>query len=80
MNELNEVKKGDGTPFKVFTPYWRNAEKFYLDKIPPKEKKISKCSKIKSFFDKTINEKEIFPNKNWFKKFEVIGSPVKKKH
>ena len=30
LNEINEVKKGDGTPFKVFTPYWRNAEKFYL--------------------------------------------------
>ena len=79
LNELNEVKKGDGTPFKVFTPYWRNAEKFYLDKIPPKEKKISKCSKIKSFFDKTINEKEIFPNKNWFKKFEDYWEPSEEK-
>ena len=45
VNELNEVKKGDGTPFRVFTPYWRNAEKFYLDKIHQK-RKISKCSKI----------------------------------
>ena len=79
LNELNEVKKGDGTPFKVFTPYWRNAEKFYLDKIPPKEKKISKCSKTKSFFDKTISEKEIFPNKNWFKKFEVYWEPSEEK-
>ena len=50
LNEINEVKKGDGTPFKVFTPYWRNAEKFYLDKNSTKRKKISKCKKIKSFF------------------------------
>ena len=45
LNEFSEVKKNDGTPFKVFTPFWRNAEKFYLDKIPKKEKKIKKCVK-----------------------------------
>ncbi len=25
LNEIGEVKKSDGTPFKVFTPFWRNA-------------------------------------------------------
>ena len=48
LNEIDEVKKGDGTPFKVFTPFWRNAEKYYIEKIPPKEKKIKKCLKKKS--------------------------------
>ena len=67
LNEINEVKKGDGTPFKVFTPYWRNAEKFYLEKIPPKEKKISKCKKKTSFFENTINEK-VRPN---FKSYKI---------
>ena len=28
LNEIDEVKKNDGTPFKVFTPFWR-IEKFY---------------------------------------------------
>ena len=79
LNEINEVKKGDGTPFKVFTPYWRNAEKFYLEKIPPKEKKISKCKKITSFFDNTINEKEIYPKKKWFEKFERYWEPSEEK-
>ena len=32
LNESHEIKKGDNTPFKVFTPFWRTAEKFYLDK------------------------------------------------
>ena len=32
LNEFSDIKKGDGTPFKVFTPFWRNAEKFYLIK------------------------------------------------
>ena len=30
LNEIEDIKKGDGYPFKVFTPYWRNDEKFYL--------------------------------------------------
>ena len=32
LNEAHEVIKNDGTPFKVFTPFWKTAEKFYLDK------------------------------------------------
>ncbi len=79
LNEINEIKKKDGTPFKVFTPYWRSAEKFYFDKIPSKEKKILKCKKRVCFFDKTINEKEIFPKKNWFKKFERYWEPSEEK-
>ncbi len=75
LNEFHEVKKNDGTPFKVFTPFWKNAERFYLDKIPKREKKISKCSKKVSFFKKTISEKEIYPKEKWFKKFEKCWSP-----
>ena len=75
LNEFNEVKKQDGNPFKVFTPYWRNAERFYLDKIPPKEKKVFKCKKMISYFKNTISEKEIYPKKNWYKKFEKYWRP-----
>ena len=46
LNEFNEVKKNDGSPFKVFTPFWRSAERLYLEKkIPSVEKKISKRKK-----------------------------------
>ena len=75
LNEIDEVKKGDGTPFKVFTPFWRNAEKHYLEKIPSKEKKIKKCLKKKNYFHNNINFLEILPKKNWFKNFEKIWSP-----
>tara|TARA_B100001057_G_scaffold481528_1_gene555654 strand:- start:476 stop:1873 length:1398 start_codon:yes stop_codon:yes gene_type:complete len=75
LNEFNEVKKNDGTPFKVFTPFWRNAEKFYMEKFPTREKKISKCLKKISFFKKTLDDKEIYPNKQWFKKFEKCWTP-----
>ena len=75
LNEFNEVKKIDGTPFKVFTPFWRNAEKFTLEKIPPKHKKISKCKKKISFFQNLITENKIYPKKIWYKKFEKHWSP-----
>ncbi len=75
LNEFTEIKKNDGTPFRVFTPYWRVAEKFYLEKIPSKEKKVSKCNKKISFFENTINENKIYPKDKWSKKFETEWFP-----
>ena len=45
-------KKSDGSPFKVFTPFWRAAEKYYIEKIPSKEKIIKKCKKKINYFQK----------------------------
>jgi deoxyribodipyrimidine photo-lyase len=78
LNEVNEVKKSDGTPFKVFTPFWRNAERYYIEKIPTKEKIIKKCQKRKNYFLNCIEPDEILPKKNWFKNFEKIWSPCEK--
>ena len=75
LNEFEEIKKKDGTPFRVFTPYWRYAEKFFLEKIPPKEKKISKCIKKTSFFNNIISEDKICPKKKWSNKFEKYWQP-----
>ena len=75
LNEFDQIKKIDGTPFKVFTPFWRNAEKFYSEKIPLKEKKVTKLQSKISFFKNTISENDILPQKNWFKKFEKHWSP-----
>ncbi len=74
LNEL-DVKKTDGTPFKVFTPFWRNAEKFYIEKVPSMDKKISKCKTKISFFQNNLNEDEILPSKKWYKKFENYWFP-----
>ena len=49
LNEIDVIKKSDGSPFKVFTPFWRTAEKYYIEKIPSKEKIIKKCKKNKLF-------------------------------
>ena len=75
LNENGEIKKSDGTPFKVFTPFWRNAEKYYIEKIPSMEKKINKCKKKIDYFKNTIEPEKILPNKNWFKNFEKIWFP-----
>ena len=75
LNEIEEVKKSDGTPFKVFTPFWKNAEKYYIEKIPPKKKMIKKCLRKKLFFKNCINHNEILPKNPWFKNFEKLWSP-----
>ena len=75
LNEIQEVKKGDGTPFKVFTPFWKNAEEKYLERIPSKITKIKKLNKSFSLIGKSINPKEILPKKNWYKKFEKYWDP-----
>jgi len=70
LNEFQEVTKNDGTPFKVFTPFWRNAENIYINSTPNKDYKTIKCFSSKTFFKNCINPKDILPKKNWFKKFE----------
>ena len=70
LNEYQEVTKNDGTPFKVFTPFWKNAEQKYLDTTPSKEYKMRKLRKSKLLFKKCIEPKNILPKKNWYKKFE----------
>jgi deoxyribodipyrimidine photo-lyase len=75
LNEINEVKKNDGTPFKVFTPFWRTAEKYYFEKIPTKEKIVKNCLRKKKYFQNCIDPSEILPKKNWFKNFEKTWSP-----
>tara|TARA_B100001121_G_C18695399_1_gene624825 strand:+ start:3269 stop:4690 length:1422 start_codon:yes stop_codon:yes gene_type:complete len=70
LNEFQEVTKNDGTPFKVFTPFWRVAEEIFLSSAPSKEYKIKKKKIVKSFFKNSIKPEDILPSKNWFKKFE----------
>ncbi len=75
LNENDEIKKNDGTPFKVFTPFWRTAEKYYVEKIPQKEKLIKKCKKKIDYFNNCIEPENILPKKKWFKNFEKIWFP-----
>ena len=75
LNEIDEIKKNDGTPFKVFTPFWRNAERHFIEKIPSKDKIIKKCKKKINYFKNCIEPKKILPKKNWYKNFEKIWSP-----
>ena len=75
LNEYKNVKKDDGTPFKVFTPFWRKAEKIYLERIPSSEKKVLKCEKKVSYFKNSIKAQKFFPTKEWHKKFEKLWFP-----
>jgi len=75
LNEFTEVKKDDNTPYRVFTPFWRNAEKFYIDKVPILNHKVKKKNKILKYFENEMNENEILPKKKWYQKFESEWSP-----
>ena len=70
LNEFQEITKNDGTPFKVFTPFWRNAEQVYLNQPPGKNYIVKKKIKKITIFKKCIEPIDILPKKNWYKKFE----------
>jgi deoxyribodipyrimidine photo-lyase len=75
LNESHEIKKSDNTPYKVFTPFWRVAEKLYIDKGVSKEKKIKICQKKTNFFGQSINLESILPKKKWHLNFEKFWNP-----
>ena len=54
LNEFQEVTKNDGTPFKVFTPFWRNAEQVFLDTVPQKASEIKKLKSKKTIFNSKL--------------------------
>ena len=70
LNEFQDVTKNDGTPFKVFTPFWRTAEQIYLNSVPIKNHKLKKKNSSKTFFKNCIEPKDILPKNDWYKKFE----------
>ena len=64
----SKTRKKDNTPFQVFTPFWKNEEKLYIENhqyknLPLKNNKNLKFKDFKEF-------EVILPNKKWFKKFE----------
>jgi len=73
--EFQDVTKNDGTPFKVFTPFWKNAEQRYLEKVPSKISKIKKLMKKYNLLGASINIEDILPEKNWFNKLEKYWDP-----
>jgi deoxyribodipyrimidine photo-lyase len=75
LNESDEIKKNDNTPFKVFTPFWKTAEKFYLDKGFQKTEKLKEKDKKIKFLNQTTNLEKILPKKKWPKKFESLWNP-----
>jgi deoxyribodipyrimidine photo-lyase len=78
LNEVDAVKKGDGTPYKVFTPFWKMAESIYLNQSFSKNLSI-KTLKNKATFLKDKNKiEDILPSKNWYKKFEKYWNPSEK--
>ena len=73
LNPVEKIKKDDGTPFKVFTHYWKKAEQIYLKNNHNYNEKIYKNYNKNS--KKDVNIQTIYPKKNWYKKFEKYWEP-----
>ena len=79
LNESHEIKKTDNTPYKVFTPFWRTAEKFYLDKGFSEEQKIKIRDKKINFLDQLVNVESILKKKKWHLNFKKFWNPSEEK-
>jgi len=73
LQDPSACRKKDNTPFQVFTPFWRNAEKIFLDKYEYKNYPIQKSKPLKNQNSKEIEK--ILPNKKWYFKFEKYWKP-----
>ena len=78
LNEYHKVTKDDGSPYKVYSPFWRYGEQIYLDSIPLKKIFLKKQTKKIRFFKSNLNSEQILPNNKWFKKFEKYWIPSEK--
>jgi len=78
LNKPEKVRKNDGTPFKVFTPFWRTAEDVIIKNDFDNEYIIKKPVKRVKFLRSEADIKEILPKKNWYKKFEKFWNPSEK--
>jgi deoxyribodipyrimidine photo-lyase len=73
LNPVEKIKKDDGTPFKVFTHYWKKAEQNYLRNNHKFDDK--KYKNYDHVLKKNKNIQAIYPKKNWYKKFEKYWQP-----
>jgi deoxyribodipyrimidine photo-lyase len=73
LNPVGNIKKDDGTPYKVFTHYWKKAEQTYLRNNLRFNDKIYK--NYNHNLKKDENIESIYPKKNWYKKFEKYWEP-----
>jgi len=73
LNPVEKIKKDDGTPFKVFTHYWKKAEQNYLRNNHKFDDQ--KYKNYNQDIKKNKNIQAIYPKKNWYKKFEKYWQP-----
>jgi deoxyribodipyrimidine photo-lyase len=75
LNEAHEIKKNDNTPYKVFTPFWKVSEKFFLDKEFIHKQKIKIKEKKINFLSDTKNLDSLLSKKKWHSNFEKFWNP-----
>ena len=76
LNEADEIKKNDKTPFKVFTPFWKTAELFYIDKVRSRSYTVKIKAKKFTLLKSKEKFENILPSKKWYNKFEKYWNPA----
>ena len=79
LNPVEKIKKDDGTAFKVFTHYWKKAEKNYLNNHHHFSNNIKLLKKNNLTSIKNNKFQFIYPKNNWYKKFEQYWEPSEEK-
>ena len=74
LHEPHTIQKKDGTPFKVFTPFWKHCLK--QPKEPPVEVQLNEASFYtgRSVSD-SLNAWKLLPNLSWDKEFYESWDP-----
>ena len=73
-----EISKPDGTPYKIFTPFWNKVQKRGLDlKLISPIRDFSNTLKIeaKTKFENSLSKCNLLPNSNWDKQFNHYWQP-----
>ena len=73
LQNPDQCRKKDNTPFQVFTPFWKNAEMIYLKNYKYKKNLIKSKKSLKNNNQAKIET--ILPKKKWYEKFEKYWFP-----
>ena len=66
LNEPWQILKKDGTPYRVYTPYWKQVHAAGLERLPsPTPSNIPKLPKLDDIEAFSLNDLSLLPDKPW---------------
>ena len=75
LGSLEELAKADGSPYLVYTPFWKNFLTKYEERILPKVRKLPSFPKTAAELGCGIDDLQLLPNTPWYKGFSEHWTP-----